>query len=178
MSLDEASPWSTQSPVSSVCHAAGRTTLVEGQTFCIAAASGDMHAALPEGLFYLDTRVVSRWELRLNGHPLEALAVTSTEPFAATHVTRGAPAVGVADADVVVVRERHVSAGMRERITITNYGLEPVSIAARADLRRRLRGSVRSEGEQGPDSRSTRGSDSIVARSSSLTSKEKFTARS
>jgi hypothetical protein len=87
-------------------------TLAEGQTFCIGDASGDMQAALPEGLFYLDARVLSRWELRLNGHRLESLAVAITEPFAAMHVTRGAPAAGRADADVVVVRHRHISNGM------------------------------------------------------------------
>jgi len=87
-----------------------------------------MHAALPEGLFFLDARVVSRWELRVNGHPLEALAVAVTEPFAAMHVTRGAPAAGQADAAVVVVRHRHVASGMRERLVITNHGLEEATL--------------------------------------------------
>jgi glycogen debranching enzyme len=102
--------------------------LVEGQTFCISSASGDMHEALPEGLFFLDARVLSRWALRLNGDPLEALAVAVPEPFAAMHVTRGAPALGQADADVVVVRHRHIAAGMRERLVITNHGLEEVTL--------------------------------------------------
>jgi glycogen debranching enzyme len=122
------SPWETRSPVLSVLGAARQVTLVEGQTFCISAASGDMKAALPEGLFYLDARVLSRWELRLNGRPLESLAVATTEPFAAMHVTRGAPAAGRADADVVVVRQRHISAGMRERLTITNHGLDSLPV--------------------------------------------------
>jgi glycogen debranching enzyme len=124
----ESSPWNNRSPVAAVVQPARHVTLVEGQTFCIAAASGDMHAALPEGLFYLDARVLSRWELRLNGHPIEPLAVATTEPFAAMHVTRGAPAVGHADADVVVLRTRHVCAGMRERLAITNHGLEPIPV--------------------------------------------------
>ena len=33
----------------------GRVTLVEAQTFCISSSSGDMHEALPEGLFFLDS---------------------------------------------------------------------------------------------------------------------------
>jgi glycogen debranching enzyme len=122
------SPWETRLPVASLAQAARHVTLVEGQTFCISTASGDMHPALPEGLFFLDSRVISRWELRLNGHPLETLAVTSAEPFTATHVARGAPAEGQADADVVVLRVRHVAAGMRERWTVTNHGLTAVPL--------------------------------------------------
>ena len=108
--------------------AARRVTLVEGQTFCISSPSGDMYEPLPEGLFFLDARVLSRWELRLNGHPLEPLAVAISEPFAATHVTRGAPALGQADADVVVLRQRHVAGGMRERLVVTNHGLAAVPV--------------------------------------------------
>jgi glycogen debranching enzyme len=103
-------------------------TLVEGQTFCISSPLGDMHAELPEGLFYLDARVISRWELRLDGHPLECLAVDVGAPFTATFVARGAPAVGRADADVVVVRRRHIAAGMRERLVVTNHGLETADV--------------------------------------------------
>jgi glycogen debranching enzyme len=71
---------------------------------------------------------LSQWELRLNGLTLESLAVATTEPFAALHVGRGAPAAGRADADVVVVRERHICGGMRERLKITNHGSEPVPL--------------------------------------------------
>jgi glycogen debranching enzyme len=124
----ESSPWETRLPAASVLGGPRQVTLVEGQTFCIAEASGDMQAALPQGLFYLDARVLSRWELRLNGQPLEPLAVATTEPFAAMHVNRGAPAVGKADADVVVVRHRHVSNGMRERLNVTNHGLEELPV--------------------------------------------------
>lgn len=123
----EMSPWETRSPVASL-HAPRPVTLVEGQTFCISSAAGDMRAQLAEGLFFLDARVISTWELRLDGHPLEALAVSSSEPFAAIHVTRGTPAAGVADADVVVLRHRHVSGGMRERLVVTNHGLAPVEV--------------------------------------------------
>jgi glycogen debranching enzyme len=54
--------------------------------------------------------------------------VAVSEPFAATLVTRGAPAAGQADADVVVVRHRHVAGGMRERLVITNHGLDPIPV--------------------------------------------------
>lgn len=150
------SPWETRLPVASVGEPSRRVTLVEGQTFCISSPSGDMHEALPEGLFFLDSRVVSRWELRLNGHPLEALAVAVTEPFTAMHVTRGAPALGQADADVVVVRHRHIAAGMRERLVLTNHGLADVPVLLElfcdvdfADLFEVKESRVRRRGHQG-----------------------------
>ncbi len=147
----------------SLAPAGRRVTLVEGQTFCISSASGDMQAALPEGLFYLDARVVSRWELRLDGQPLEALAVATPEPFAAIHVIRGAPALGQADANVVLVRTRHVAAGMRERLTMTNHGLDAVSVLLElysdvdfADLFAVKEGRVRRRGDHEPRVESSR----------------------
>src|SRR5262249_57623303 len=124
----ESSPWENRLPAASVSGGPRQVTLVEGQTFCIAEASGDIHETAPLGLFYLDERILSRWQLRLNGHPLESLAVTTPEPFASMHVTRGEPAVGQADANVVVVRHRHISNGMRERLSVTNYGLEELPV--------------------------------------------------
>ena len=118
-----ASPWDTKQPVAALDRPAGDVTLVEGQTFVISDRCGDMHASLPHGLFVLDTRVLSGFELRLNGHCVEPVAVAHDEPFAAMFATRAAPAAGTADADVVVFRSRHIGNGMREQITVKNFGL-------------------------------------------------------
>jgi glycogen debranching enzyme len=76
----------------------------------------------------LDTRVISRWDLRVNGHRLEPLTVDVDEPFAATFVGRAHPAAGRADADLVVFRHRDIGWGMRERFVITNHGLRPAPV--------------------------------------------------
>jgi glycogen debranching enzyme len=107
-------------------------TLVEGQTFALSGAGGDMEPELPHGLFVLDTRVLSRWELRVNGHPLEPLTVDVVEPFAATFVGRAPPSPGRADGHLVGFRQRHIGTGMRERLILTNHSLEPTPI--RVDL--------------------------------------------
>jgi glycogen debranching enzyme len=122
------SPYEGTSPVASLVDARGPVTLVEGQTFGLSGRTGDMSVDLPHGLFVLDTRVLSRWELRINGHRLEPLAVDLDAPYAATFVGRGHAARGQADADLVVFRERHVGSGMRERLAVTNYGLDPVPV--------------------------------------------------
>ena len=70
---DAPSPYAGTVPVASFASSEGSVTLVEGQTFALSGRSGDMRADLPNGLFVLDTRVLSRWELHVNGHHLEPL---------------------------------------------------------------------------------------------------------
>jgi glycogen debranching enzyme len=95
-----------------------------------------MSTDFPHGLFVLDTRVLSRWDLRVNGYGLEPLAVDVTEPFAATYVARAHPAADRADADIVVFRHRSIGWGMRERIVVTNHGLghAPTVLELRCDV--------------------------------------------
>jgi glycogen debranching enzyme len=125
--IDEPSPYSGTTPATSLMATEGVVTLVEGQSFCLSGRSGDMNPDFPHGLFVYDTRMLSRWELRLNRHRLEPLAVEVPQPFGATLVGRGAPALGHADADTIVFRHRHVGSGLRERIEVSNHGLDPVS---------------------------------------------------
>ncbi len=122
------SPYAGTSPVASLTSTEGAVTLVEGQSFCLSGRTGDMAADFPHGLFVFDTRVVSQWQLRLNGHRLEPLTVDVRSPFHAAFIGRSAPSAGQADADVVVFRHRHVGQGMRERIVVSNHGLAPVPV--------------------------------------------------
>jgi glycogen debranching enzyme len=100
-------------------------TLVDESTFAISARSGDFVPGGSHGLFVRDTRILSRLELRLNGGRLEPLAAVAHDPFSATFVTRTAPAPGRADSTLMVFRSRHVGQGMREDLTIHNFGEEP-----------------------------------------------------
>jgi glycogen debranching enzyme len=108
-----------------------RVALVEGSAFGISSASGDMRAGHPEGLFFRDTRFLSQLELRLNGQRPESLAVHGGDPFSAVFVLRDhVPVVPdpttstLPDAHVVVQRSRYVGRGMREDLTVRNYGPE------------------------------------------------------
>jgi len=136
MTSTEASPYAGTTPVASLTSSEGAVTLVEGQSFCLSGRTGDIAADFPHGLFVFDTRVLSRWELRLNGHRLEPLSVDVRAPFSASFIGRSAPAAGQADADVVVFRHRHVGQGMRERIEVTNHGLSslPVTLELSCDV--------------------------------------------
>jgi len=55
-------------------------TLVDESTFAISERTGDIVAGSAQGLFFRDTRLVSRLELRLDGAPLEPLASFSPSP--------------------------------------------------------------------------------------------------
>ena len=113
-------------------------SLIEGSSFCISGQSGDIHEGAPHGLFFRDTRVLSRMELRLNGAVPETLATTVTQPFAASFAARGNPRPGHADATLMVFRRRWIGRGLREDIEVRNLGAEPaycqISLALNADF--------------------------------------------
>ncbi|MEY2474096.1 MAG: hypothetical protein QOK28_3425 [Actinomycetota bacterium] len=103
----------------------GVCSLVEGSSFCVSATSGDIVAGSPHGLFFRDSRLISRWELRLNGGRPEALAHTSPEPFAGATVLRDRPRPGRADSTLMMFRRRWIGRGMREDFELRNVGKEP-----------------------------------------------------
>ena len=79
-----ADPWTFGGESVSLGQATGAVTLVQGSAFSISGRSGDMVPGSPHGLFFRDTRFLSRFEVRLNGQRPEPLAAASPEPFSAT----------------------------------------------------------------------------------------------
>ena len=103
---------------------AALVTLVEGPTFCLSNTHGDILAGTSHGLFVRNTRVLSRWELRLDGQTPESLSAQTPEAFAAQFVLRRAPRAGFADSSLLLVRERLIAEGLRETITLENLSHE------------------------------------------------------
>jgi glycogen debranching enzyme len=106
--------------------ACGPATLIEGSSFCISDRGGDIMPGHPQGLFVRDTRVLSRWELTVDGQEPQPLAAEPGEPYAATFLGRVPPRAGKADSTLLVVRRRYVGDGMREDITIRNTAARTV----------------------------------------------------
>lgn len=102
----------------------GTVTLVEGSSFCISAANGDINPELPQGVFHLDTRILSKWELTVNGQPIEPLAAETKEPYRALFAGRVPRSDGYADSPLLVERLREVGAGILEEITVRNYSMQ------------------------------------------------------
>ena len=79
----------------------GTVTLVEGSSFCISLANGDMHPEHPHGVFHEDTRILSRWNLSVNGQPLEPLTAATREPYRALFIGRVPRSDGYADSPLI-----------------------------------------------------------------------------
>jgi glycogen debranching enzyme len=101
-------------------------TLVEGSAFCISDGAGDIRPGSPQGLFFRDTRLVSKLELRVNGARPEPLSGTTTDPFAAAFVARSGA--------LLVLRRRYIGRGMREDLVIRNFGDEAAFCAVDLDV--------------------------------------------
>jgi glycogen debranching enzyme len=104
-------------------------TLVEGSTFCISEPGGDIRPGRQQGLFVRDTRVLSRWELTMDGAAPLPLTAQQAEPYSATFLCRVPPPAGLGDSTLLVERARYVGEGMREDLTIRNTGAQPVTCA-------------------------------------------------
>ncbi|HEX7201991.1 MAG TPA: glycogen debranching N-terminal domain-containing protein, partial [Arthrobacter sp.] len=114
---------------------AGTITLVEGTSFCISLPNGDIHPEYPHGVFFQDTRILSRWSLTVNGQALEPLAAETKEPYRALFAGRVTRSDGYADSPLIVERLREVGAGIQEQITLRNYSPDAAEciLSVRAD---------------------------------------------
>ncbi|MFD8251224.1 glycogen debranching N-terminal domain-containing protein [Streptomyces werraensis] len=93
-------------------------TLVEGPTFCVSGTSGDMEAEVAQGLFFRDMRVISDWQIRVDGHRPHHLTVLSQDPYSTTFVSRVPP--HGAQSELLLERRRYVGEWMREDLRLRN----------------------------------------------------------
>jgi len=121
--------------IGSVVQPRPQTILVEGSTFCASATNGDIGQYPSDGLFVRDTRVLSRWELRIDGAPVEALATVPLEPYACVFICRAPTRAGHPEPTIIVERHRYVGEGMREDLVVRNFGAEAagLDVVLRAD---------------------------------------------
>ena len=94
-------------------------TIVEGTSFCRSGYDGDIDVLRHEGLFVLDTRILSLWRLRVDGAALEPLSALALEPYHGTFVGLTAPREGNPEGTIIVERRRFVARGMRDEGTAT-----------------------------------------------------------
>lgn len=115
--------------------AEGAVTLIDGSTFCLSDRLGNIHPGTSQGMFFQDARVISRWELTLDGKQVDPLSVQSSEAFTAQFVMRKPPRPGLADSTLLVVRNRLLADALWETVTLDNLGREStvVTIELHAD---------------------------------------------
>ncbi len=120
LAVGMSSPWASGAAPAGEEYADSSVTLLEGSSFCISESGGDVIPGRAQGLFVRDTRVLSRWELTIDGQTIAPLTVQHDEPFAGVFLGRPPAQPGLADSTLLVVRRRYVGNGMREDITLRN----------------------------------------------------------
>jgi glycogen debranching enzyme len=95
-------------------------TLVAGSSFCVSGPAGDFEPEAAQGLFVLDTRIVSTWRLGVDGAVSELLLSVTPEPYHSVTYARFHLPPGPSGPQLVVRRDRYVGTGMREDLEIRN----------------------------------------------------------
>ncbi len=129
------SPWAMTGSPTGYEPAHDLVTLIDGSTFWISDGAGTVQPGVPHGLFVRDTRLISRWELRIDGRRPEPLTTRTEEPYAATFIGRVPREPRHADSSLLVIESRYVGDGMRADIEIRNLDAAPVecSVVLQAD---------------------------------------------
>jgi glycogen debranching enzyme len=109
--------------------------ILDGNTFVVSDARGDIEATAtdPDGLFSFDTRFLSKWVLTVDGQRLNALSTDDLNYFETRFFLVPGTGTVYVDSKLSLIRERSVSAGFREKLTLLNHDAEPVDLTLRLE---------------------------------------------
>ncbi|MGW4461884.1 amylo-alpha-1,6-glucosidase [Micromonospora sp. NPDC004704] len=105
--------------------------VVEGRTFMISDATGDIPEGTIGGLVHDDTRFLSRWVLRIGGAPLLLLSSGTVEDYSAAFFLTNAGIDGIQANSIGVRRQRFIGDGMHERVTLECFANKAISFDLR-----------------------------------------------
>lgn len=117
--MNTVSPWSSTQTGTP----AGQVSLVDGTTFVVSSPSGAVGDEPAQGLFVLDTRIVSRWVVEVLDWSIAPLTFATVAPFAGTFVSR-VERRDEPGAALTLVQRRYLGGGMREDVEVRNHGPE------------------------------------------------------
>jgi glycogen debranching enzyme len=105
-------------------------SILDGSTFVVSDRRGDIDAGpdQPHGLFYRDTRFLSRWILTVEGRPLEVLSTDDVDYFSAQFFLYPPSGTIYKNPDLSVIRQRTVGDGVHEDVLLLNHSPEPVQV--------------------------------------------------
>jgi len=115
---------------------AGKTvSILDGSTFVVSDGGGDIDAGPDRvhGLFFKDTRFLSRWVLTVNGARLNVLSTDDGDYFAAQFFLVQPTGTIYKNAYLSVIRKRLVGEGFHEDVTVLNHDSEPVEVELRLE---------------------------------------------
>ncbi len=94
---------------------------------------GDCGGVGTEGFFFEDTRFLSVYRLRLNGHPLERLSADTRSYYGARFFLTP-PATVFANPEISLFRDRALGRGVHEDIRVFNHGREPAPVVLEIEV--------------------------------------------
>jgi glycogen debranching enzyme len=108
-------------------------SILDGSTFVVSNRAGDIDAGpdQPHGLFYKDTRFLSRWLLTVDGSKPSPLSTDDVDYFSAQFFLVPPTGTIYKNPYLSVVRKRDVGDGFHEDVTVFNHHSE----SAEAELR-------------------------------------------
>jgi len=108
-------------------------SILDGSTFVVSDRRGDIEARpdQPHGLFYRDTRFLSRWQLTVDGVAPDVISTSSPDYFAAQFFLVPPSDTIYKNAYLSVHRKRFVGEGFHEDVTVLNHDNEPATIELR-----------------------------------------------
>nr|MDT0663230.1 glycogen debranching N-terminal domain-containing protein [Micromonospora sp. DSM 115978] len=115
---------------------AGQVSILDGNTFLISDGNGDVEASPvePIGLYSFDVRFLSTWVLTVNGERLHALSVDDLANFETRFFLVPGQPTHYVDADISVIRQRRITGGIEEQLTVLNHATEPAEVTVRLEI--------------------------------------------
>ena len=109
--------------------------ILDGNTFVVSDERGDVEATPTDtaGLFSFDTRFLSTWVLTVNGERLNALSTDDLSYFRARFFLVPGTGTVYVDSKLSVIRERAVSEGFHETLTVLNHDEKPIDLTLRIE---------------------------------------------
>ncbi|NES28012.1 glycogen debranching protein [Micromonospora terminaliae] len=109
----------------------GSIAVLSGATFMYSDPTGDIPAGSIGGLVHLDTRLLNRWMLTVNGAPLLVLRSGTVDHYSAEFYLAN-PELPDLPADALTVRRRrYLGEGLHERIELHYSATKPVRVELR-----------------------------------------------
>jgi glycogen debranching enzyme len=110
-------------------------SILDGSTFVVSDRAGDVDATpdQPHGLFFQDTRHLSRWRLTVAGAAPTVLSTDDVDYFAAQFFLYPPTGTIYKNPYLSIVRKRFVGDGFHEDITVLNHDGEPAELELRLE---------------------------------------------
>jgi glycogen debranching enzyme len=114
----------------------GMIRILDGNTFVVSDNRGEIEASStsPAGLFSFDTRFLTTWRLTVAGERLQALSVDDVRYFEVRFFLVPGATSQYVDAKASIVRERVLSGGFDEQLSVLNHDTVPIDLRIRLDV--------------------------------------------